>query len=104
MIRTYPRSPLREDAEKHLTLALDRLAKHEHIVARFYIKRKSYLSAVQRLNDLVDTYPNYSDRAGVFFDLGSALAALGRNGEARLHLSARRAKSSYAGFIGGAPR
>ncbi|MGZ5492153.1 MAG: outer membrane protein assembly factor BamD [Thermoanaerobaculia bacterium] len=99
MIRTYPRSPLREDAEKHLNLALDRLAKHEHIVARFYIKRKSYLSAVQRLNGLVDTYPTYSDRAGVFYDLGNALAALGRNGEARLYFErvlSEFPKSSYA--------
>jgi outer membrane protein assembly factor BamD len=99
MIRTYPRSPLREDAEKHLGLALDRLAKHEHIVARFYIKRKSYLSAVQRLNGLVDTYPSYTDRAGVFYDLGNALASLGRNGEARLYFErvmSEFPKSSYA--------
>jgi len=99
MIRTYPRSRLREDAEKHLNLALDRLAKHEHIVARFYIKRKSYLSAVQRLNGLVDTYPSYTDRAGVFYDLGNSLAALGRNGEARLYFErvlSEFPKSSYA--------
>src|SRR5450759_3709440 len=99
MIRTYPRSPLRDGAEKHLNLALDRLAKHEHIVARFYIKRKSYLSAVQRLNGLVDTYPSYTDRAGVFYDLGNALAALGRNGEARLYFErvmSEFPKSSYA--------
>jgi outer membrane protein assembly factor BamD len=99
MIRTYPRSPLHEDAEKHLNLALDRLAKHEHIVARFYIKRKSYLSAVQRLNGLVDTYPSYTDRAGVFYDLGRSLAALGRNGEARLYFErvlSEFPKSSYA--------
>jgi len=99
MIRTYPRSPLRENAEKHLNLALDRLAKHEHIVARFYIKRKSYLSAVQRLNGLVDTYPSYTDRAGVFYDLGNSLAALGRNGEARLYFErvlSEFPKSSYA--------
>lgn len=85
MLRTYPRSPLKAGAEAHLVQAVDRLAKHEHIVAKFYMKRKSYLSAVQRLNFLVDTYPNYTDRAGVFYDLGTSLSALGRNGEARLY-------------------
>ncbi len=85
MLRTYPRSALKPDAEAHLVQAMDRLAKHEHIVAKFYMKRKSYLSAVQRLNFLVDTYPNYTDRAGVFYDLGTSLSALGRNGEARLY-------------------
>lgn len=99
MLRTYPRSALRPEAEKNLAQALDRLAKHEHIVAKFYMKRRSYLSAVQRLNFLVDTYPNYSDRAGVFFDLGNALAALGRNGEARLYFErvlSEFPKSHYA--------
>lgn len=99
MLRTYPRSPLKPDAEKYLGQAMDRLAKHEHIVAKFYMKRKSYLSAVQRLNYLVDTYPNYTDRAGVFYDLGTSLAALGRNGEARLYFErvlSEFPKSSYA--------
>jgi len=85
MLRTYPRSALKPDAEAHLNQAMDRLAKHEHIVAKYYMKRKSYLSAVQRLNFLVDGYPNYTDRAGAFYDLGTSLAALGRNGEARLY-------------------
>jgi outer membrane protein assembly factor BamD len=99
MLRTYPRSPLKPEAEAHLNQAMDRLAKHEHIVAKFYMKRKSYLSAVQRLNFLVDTYPNYADRAGVFYDLGTSLAALGRNGEARLYFErvlSEFPQSSYA--------
>lgn len=85
MIRTYPRSPLRADAEAKLVEARDRLAKHEHIVARFYAKRGSWNAAVQRLNFLIDTYPNYSERDAAFFELGTALANLGRDGEARLY-------------------
>src|SRR5438105_3580688 len=50
MIRTFPNSALRPEADKRLQDALDRLAKHEHIVARFYIKRHSFASAIQRLN------------------------------------------------------
>jgi outer membrane protein assembly factor BamD len=99
MIHSYPRSPLRPDAEKHLAEAVDRLAKHEHIIARFYIKRRSWTAAVQRLNYLVDNYPAYSDRAGVFFDLGTALSALGRKGEARLYFErvlSEFPKSNYA--------
>lgn len=99
MVRAYPRSALRPEAEKHLAEATDRLAKHEHLVARFYMKRKSWISAVQRLNYLVDTYPSYSDRAGVFYDLGTSLAALGRKGEARLYFErvlSEFPKSPYA--------
>ncbi len=85
MLRAFPNSPLRPEAEKRLQETLDRLAMHEHIVARFYIKRRSYTAAVQRLNAMIDEYPNYRERAGVFYDLGSALTGLGRNAEARLY-------------------
>lgn len=99
MIRAYPRSPLRADADKRLAEVIDRLARHEHIVARYYMKRRSWTSASQRLNGLVEKYPNYSDRAAVFYDLGTTLDALGRRGEARLYFErvvSEFPKSDYA--------
>jgi outer membrane protein assembly factor BamD len=99
MIRTFPKSALRPDAEKKLQDAMDRLAKHEHIVARFYIKRRSYPAAIQRLNGLVEQYPNYRERDAVFYDLGTALAGLGRKAEARLYFErviSEFPKSQYA--------
>lgn len=99
MIRAFPNSPLRPEADKRLGEVVDRLAQHEHIVARYYIKRHSYTAAVQRLNALVEQYPNYHDRAGVFYDLGTALSGLGRKAEARLYYErviAEFPKSTYA--------
>lgn len=99
MIRAFPNSSLRPEADKRLQEVVDRLAQHEHIVARFYIKRKSYTAAVQRLNSMVEQYPNYRDRAGVFYDLGRALSGLGRNAEARLYYErviSEFPKSDYA--------
>ena len=99
MIRSFPNSSLRPEADKRLGEAVDRLAMHEHIVARFYIKRRSYNAAMQRLNALVEQYPNYRDRAGVFYDMGTALSALGRNAEARLYYErviSEFPKSDYA--------
>ena len=99
MLRVYPNSPLRDEAQARRSEVLDRLARHEHIVARFYMKRGSWLSAVQRLNYLVDTYPNYAQRDGVFYDLGHALTKLGRSGEARLYFErvvSEFPKSDYA--------
>lgn len=93
MIRAYPRSPLKSEAEARLLDANDRLAKHEHIVAKYYIKRHSFDSAVRRLNYLIDTYPSYREKDGVFYDLGDSLAQLGRNGEARLYFE--RVVSEY---------
>lgn len=85
MLRAHPKSALRPEAEARRQDTLNRLARHEHMVARFYIKRGSHASAVQRLNYLIDTYANYDDRAGAFYDLGTALTHLGRHGEARLY-------------------
>ena len=85
MLRAHADSKLKGEAEARRQEALDRLAKHEHIVARFYMKRGSWTSAVQRLNYLIDTYPAYNDRAASFYDLGTSLTKLGRGGEARLY-------------------
>jgi outer membrane protein assembly factor BamD len=99
MIRAFPRSALRPEAEARQREVLDRLARHEHIVAKYYMKRRSYNAAVQRLNYLIDAYPDYSERDGAFYDLGTSLAALGRNGEARLYFErvvSEFPKSAYA--------
>jgi len=99
VITTFPRSPLMPEAQKRRQDVLDRLAKHDHLVARYYIKRHSYNAAVLRLNSVVEKFPNYDDRAGVFFDLGTALSGLGRNAEARLYFErvlTEFPKSDYA--------
>jgi outer membrane protein assembly factor BamD len=85
VLKTYPKSSLRPEMDKRVQEVLDRLAKHDHIIARYYIKRRSFNAALQRLNGIVETYPNYGDRDGVFYDLGTALAGLGRTAEARLY-------------------
>jgi outer membrane protein assembly factor BamD len=100
MINSYPRSALTPQAVKRRQDVLDRLAKHDHIVARYYLKRRSWNAAVSRLNSVVERYPDYADRAGVFYDLGTALSGLGRKAEARLYYErviSEFPKSDYAG-------
>jgi len=99
-VKSYPKSPLRPEMDKRLQDVLDRLAKHDHIIAQYYIKRHSFNAAVQRLNGIVETYPNYRERDGVFFDLATALSGLGRTAEARLYYErvlSEFPQSTYAG-------
>ena len=99
MLNAYPKSPLAAQAVKRRQDVLDRLAKHDHIVARYYIKRRSWNAAVTRLNSIVEKYPEYADRVGVFYDLGTALSGLGRKAEARLYYErviSEFPKSDYA--------
>ena len=100
LFTAYPNTKYRDDAEKKMQEAMDRLADHEHIVARFYMKRANWEAAVARLNTIVDQYPNYNERDATFYDLGESLEALGRKGEARLYFErvlAEFPKSEYAG-------
>lgn len=100
MIAAYPNSPLRPDAESRMQAAIDRLARHDHLVASFYLRRGNPRAALGRLNHLVDTYPNYDARDEVFFDLGRALEGLGRQAEARLYyerVMAEYPESEWAG-------
>lgn len=85
MISAFPESPLRPEAEARIRDARDRLARHEHQVALFYMQRRSHAAAVTRLNAIVEQYPDYSSRDEAFYDLGRALEMLGRTGEARLY-------------------
>lgn len=85
MIAAYPRSSHRPEAEEKLQKALDRLARHEHLVAKFYLKRRNFDAAISRLNVIVDTYANYANRDETFYDLAVALDGAGRRGEARLY-------------------
>ncbi|HUR82181.1 MAG TPA: outer membrane protein assembly factor BamD [Thermoanaerobaculia bacterium] len=85
MVRAFPNSPLKAEADARRQDVLDRLARHEHVIARFYMKRGSWNAASQRLNYIIDQYPNFPGRDAVFFDLGQTLARLGRKGEAKLY-------------------
>ena len=99
MVRAYPKSPLKAEAETRRQDVLDRLAKHEHIVARYYMKRKAWSAAMLRLDGIVERYPNYKDKDAVFFDLGTSLVAMGRKAEARLYFErvlSEFPKSDYA--------
>jgi outer membrane protein assembly factor BamD len=68
-----------------MQIALDGLAKHEQIIARFYIKRSDYTAALSRLEGILRDYPDYTQKGELFYDLGVSLAGLGRAGEAKLY-------------------
>jgi outer membrane protein assembly factor BamD len=100
MLAAYPKSQYVPEAEKHLQEALDRLARHEFIIAKFYIKRGDANAAVARLNNLIGEYPNYNERDGVFFNMAAALDMLGRKAEARLYYERVIAEFPNSEFAG----
>lgn len=82
----YPASSFVAEAEARTREARQLLAEHEYVVGRFYAVREAYMAAIDRYKVILDRFPHYSDKPKVYFGLAEALAALGRDEEARAYL------------------
>jgi outer membrane protein assembly factor BamD (BamD/ComL family) len=62
------------------------LAEHEVLVARFYLKRRVYPAATERLKTVVDRYPRYPEMREVYLDLGRSLLLGNNEAEGKIYL------------------
>jgi len=60
LVRRFPKSQYAPDAKQRMIALNNRLAMHEIHVAKFYMKRKAYLAAVNRASEVVKNYPTTS--------------------------------------------
>lgn len=81
-LQKYPNSPLAKDARQHKREAQDRLGDHEYEVGLLYFKMRWYPGAVNRLEPLLKSDPQYSNRDAAYYYLGESLIKLNRNAEA----------------------
>lgn len=58
MVARFPDSKYAPDALQRMTYLVNTLASHEIHVARYYLKRKAYVAAVNRAQYALRTYPN----------------------------------------------
>jgi outer membrane protein assembly factor BamD len=58
LLGAHPTSEYAEDARKRLGEVRASLASHELYVARYYVRKKKYDAALDRLRGLVATYPD----------------------------------------------
>ncbi len=56
LIRRFPQSKYVPDAQQRMIALKNNLAMHEIHVARFYMKRKAYLAAVNRASTVIEKY------------------------------------------------
>ncbi|MBW6512941.1 MAG: outer membrane protein assembly factor BamD [Desulfuromonadaceae bacterium] len=82
-IRKYPNDPNVAQAAQLALRARTRLADHEVYVGRFYLQRKHYQPAIQRLENILTRFPDYYYRDEAFFFLGRAYLAAGQTENAR---------------------
>jgi len=72
LLLRYPQSPYAADGEKKLIQVQEVLADSEYRVGRFYYMRQSWRAAASRLANLVERYPNFSQRDAALWMLGQA--------------------------------
>lgn len=76
-VQRYPNSALLDEGKKRLREAKDRLSDHEAGVAVFYLRsRMSVPGAIDRLNSILKTDPDYTRRDGVYYHMAQALVLL----------------------------
>lgn len=79
----YPNSEYLPDVAKLYREARDRLSESEFLVGRHYYRTRWYPGAVSRLEELLETDPEYTNRDGAYFYLAEAYARMGRYADAR---------------------
>ena len=82
LVADYPSDKRVEETGFLIQRCRNRLAEHEVYVGRFYLRTGHYQAAVNRLNGILEDFPNYYYRDEAFFYLGTAYLSLQQKKEA----------------------
>jgi len=72
MVETYPDSPLLDEAKTKLRAVQEVLADGVLRIGNFYLLRKSYPAAVDRYQEILKKYPDFSRAPDTLFNLAEA--------------------------------
>ena len=86
VLRRYPNSSFAGAAGGMIRQAQQKLAEHEVVIGRFYMKRRKPLAAVERFRNVLERYPSYPEKDKLYFYLGQALLRSNNDAEARIYL------------------
>lgn len=93
LLRLYPTSEFADEARAELVTVLDRLAEHEYVVGRFYLRYGIPGAAATRLEGLLKQYADYTQKDKALFHLARAYEDLERADDAQATWS--RLRSEY---------
>ena len=83
LIRRFPSDPQTQEAGYLIQRCRTRLAEHEVYVGRFYLKRKLFQPAINRLEGILKSFPDYYYRDEAYFYLGEAYLKMEQPDKAR---------------------
>jgi outer membrane protein assembly factor BamD len=88
----YPNSPLLPEVLEREREARDRLSESIYKIGLYYHRAKWYPGAIARFKEVLETDPQYTYRDAVYYYLGEALVAVGRDAEALPYLERLQAE------------
>lgn len=83
LTKRFPDTMYAADAKRKILLARDHLAGKEMEVGRYYLKRHSYVAAINRFRTVITKYQTTSHTPEALMRLSEAYMALGIKGEAQ---------------------
>lgn len=82
LLRQYPTTEFAAQARDQIRVVKDNLAEHEFVVGKFYLRYGIPAATSQRLEYLLENFPDYSAKDKALFFLGQAYDAEGRTEDA----------------------
>lgn len=95
LLRLYPTSEYAVQAREELVVVLDRLAEHEFVIGRFYLRYGAPSAAVTRIEGMLKNFPDYTQKDKALFHLAQAYEKLERTDDAQATWS--RLRTEYPG-------
>ncbi len=71
-IKLFPNDGQSQEAKHLIQRCRTRLAEHEVYVGKYYLKRNQFQSAINRLEKILESFPDYYYRDEAYFYLGNA--------------------------------
>jgi len=80
--RQYPRNPYMDITESRIRMCKRILAEYEFYVGSYYFKKGAYSSAVNRLNKMLETYPDSKMESEALYYIGLSYENMGERDKA----------------------
>ncbi len=104
LLRQYPTTEFAAQARDQIRVVRDNLAEHEFVVGRFYLRYGIPAATAQRLEYLLETFPEYSAKDKALFYLGQAYDATGRTEDADATFKKLERQFPDSTFVGEIPK
>ncbi len=103
LVRLYPTSEHAAQAQQEIARVQDNLAEHDFMVGAFYLRYGLPGAAAQRMQRLLDTYPEYSRKDKVLYYLGRAYERQEKPDESRAAFERLRSEYPESPYVAELP-